>query len=524
VRGEVHALLQIGSGFHPDFTGRENVYGYLAYLGISGKEADRRFAEIVEFSELEEYIEQPLKTYSTGMAVRLMFSTSTMVAPDILVLDEVLSVGDAYFSYKSFEKIRELSEYHRTTLLLVSHDMYSAIKLCPRVIWLDRGQILIDGDAPTVVKAYEDSIRDQEEQRFRKRKQNRLEEIAKETPSENLTYIIVEFRSRNNQPQPCPVYFSSVELLQPRGVLASLPLASDASNDKTSHLHMEGSTWGKPVVWQGRPARPMLNFGTSFHKAAGVFCIPNPVNLRAYDLQLAVEYWSDEHCEIVVRAFYGNKQFDLGDLPIEPGVWKRHIVPCPLKESTAVSIAETFLKDVSLGGVHGSGKFGVTNVAVLDDEGNETHVVSHGSAAQLRIQYVLRDADFNGGAQVLIALHRDGIQDVCRFITRDLTFSGSQPSGTIYFRVPKVGLANGRYTVTVMIAKEGYYDRDQVLFFSINPDVYVCVSRIIEFNVVNAGLAVTGTVVLAEGQWWVEPHDRGRDICHSGLSTRSTSS
>src|SRR5262249_11692699 len=103
VNGDARALLQVGSGFHPDFTGRENVYGYLAYLGITGKEADKRFREIVDFSELEQYIEQPLKTYSTGMAVRLMFSTSTAVAPDILVLDEVLSVGDAYFSHKSFE-------------------------------------------------------------------------------------------------------------------------------------------------------------------------------------------------------------------------------------------------------------------------------------------------------------------------------------------------------------------------------------------------------------------------------------
>jgi homopolymeric O-antigen transport system ATP-binding protein len=222
VHGDARALLQVGSGFHPDFSGRENVYGYLAYLGITGKEADNRFSEIVDFAELEEYIEQPLKTYSTGMAVRLMFATSTSVAPDILVLDEVLSVGDAYFSHKSFERIKELSDRNGTTLLLVSHDIYSAARLCPRMIWLDRGQVLIDGASSKVITAYEDSIRDQEEQRLRKRKQNRLDELAR-TASDKRTHLIVEIRGRNNQPQPRSVYFSRIELRNSGKVLSSLP-------------------------------------------------------------------------------------------------------------------------------------------------------------------------------------------------------------------------------------------------------------------------------------------------------------
>ena len=103
----VHALLQIGTGFHPDFTGRQNVYAYLSQLGVDGAVADRVFRDVVEFAEIEEYIDQPVKTYSTGMAVRLMFSTSTAIEPDLLLLDEVLGVGDAYFTEKSFDRIRE---------------------------------------------------------------------------------------------------------------------------------------------------------------------------------------------------------------------------------------------------------------------------------------------------------------------------------------------------------------------------------------------------------------------------------
>src|SRR5262249_6339835 len=126
VAGKVHALLQIGTGFHPDFTGRENVFAFFAQLGITGEDARRRFADVVEFAEIEEYIDQPVKTYSTGMSVRLMFSASTSIEPELLVLDEVLGVGDAYFAHKSFERMRELCEREAATLLLVTHDVYSA--------------------------------------------------------------------------------------------------------------------------------------------------------------------------------------------------------------------------------------------------------------------------------------------------------------------------------------------------------------------------------------------------------------
>jgi lipopolysaccharide transport system ATP-binding protein len=106
VRQGANALLQIGTGFHPDFSGRENARAYLAHLGVAGRAAEEKIMGIVDFSELEEYIDQPVKTYSSGMMARLMFATSTAIAPDLLVLDEILGVGDAYFANKSFERIK----------------------------------------------------------------------------------------------------------------------------------------------------------------------------------------------------------------------------------------------------------------------------------------------------------------------------------------------------------------------------------------------------------------------------------
>ena len=500
VNGDARALLQVGSGFHPDFTGRENVYGYLAYLGITGKEAEKRFSEIVDFAELEEYIEQPLKTYSTGMGVRLMFSTSTSVAPDILVLDEVLSVGDAYFSHKSFERIRDLSERNGTTLLLVTHDVYSAARLCPRMIWLDRGHVLIDGASPTVITAYEDSIREQEEQRLRKRKQNQLDALTRKE-SDHRTHVMVEIRSRNNQPQQSSVYFSRIELRSSGKVAASLPLNGD-ENDRGSQIQLEGSNWGEPAVWNGRKARPMRNFGASFHKVAGVFSIED-LEIKAAALELVIEYRTESPCDLLIRGFYGQDQFDLGSLPPVTGMWKEHCVSWSLAKADAVRVSETFMRDISLNGIHGSGTFGIADVALLDADGNESYIVTHGTSISFKIHYTLRDPAFRNKAQVLLAVHRDGIHDVCRFITRDLAFD-QRKEGIIRLQIPKLGLANGNYSVSLMIAKEGYYDQNQFLFYSINPDVFVCAGRVLEFTVVNGGPVASGTGVVAEGEWSIE--------------------
>ncbi len=224
VAGQTHALLQIGTGFHPDFTGRENVIAYLAHLGVTGKEAQRRLGEIVEFAELEEYIDQPVKTYSTGMGTRLMFATSTVISPDILVLDEVLGVGDAYFARKSYERIRELCDKHDTTVLLVSHDVYSAAKICERMIWIDRGRVVMDAASSTIMTAYEDSVREQEESRLRQRKLESLRGAGAASAAAGVEHILVEIKGQHNRPQPCPAYFSKISLLVDGQRIDSLPL------------------------------------------------------------------------------------------------------------------------------------------------------------------------------------------------------------------------------------------------------------------------------------------------------------
>ena len=158
VNGKIGALLELGAGFNPEFTGRENVYLAAAVMGFSGAETDALYESIVTFSGIREFIDQPVKTYSSGMYVRLAFSIATSANPDILVIDEALSVGDGAFAKKSFERIMQLKS-QGTTVLFCSHSMYQVESFCDRAVWLDHGQVKMEGAASNVVAAYTDSLR-----------------------------------------------------------------------------------------------------------------------------------------------------------------------------------------------------------------------------------------------------------------------------------------------------------------------------------------------------------------------------
>jgi lipopolysaccharide transport system ATP-binding protein len=154
VQGRVAALLELGAGFNPEFSGRENVWMNAAILGLSDTEIGERFTDIVEFSGVADFIDQPVKTYSSGMYVRLAFAVATSVAPDILIIDEALSVGDGAFARKSFDRIMQLKEAGKT-ILFCSHSLYHIEAICDRAIWLNQGVIEKSGDPAEVVSAYD---------------------------------------------------------------------------------------------------------------------------------------------------------------------------------------------------------------------------------------------------------------------------------------------------------------------------------------------------------------------------------
>lgn len=151
--GKLTSLLELGAGFHPDFSGRENIYFNASIFGLTRKEIDNRLDEIIEFSELRDFIDNPVRTYSSGMYMRLAFSVAINVDAEILLIDEILSVGDQHFQEKCFAKMKQLRAEGKT-MVFVTHSMDSVRNLCDRAVWLYNGEIRMDGNTNEVVDEY----------------------------------------------------------------------------------------------------------------------------------------------------------------------------------------------------------------------------------------------------------------------------------------------------------------------------------------------------------------------------------
>jgi lipopolysaccharide transport system ATP-binding protein len=198
VRGRIASLLEVGTGFHPELTGRENIYQNGAILGMTRHEIVRKFDEIAAFSGVEQFLDTPVKRYSSGMYVRLAFAVAAHLEPEILVIDEVLAVGDAEFQKKCLGKMGEIAGAGRT-VLFVSHNMQAVLRLCPRSVWLEQGAVAADGPSDAICTEYLSS---------RKR-------------SEGGRYAFSDFGDN-------VVYFSLLEMFDDRGNAASVFRANEA--------------------------------------------------------------------------------------------------------------------------------------------------------------------------------------------------------------------------------------------------------------------------------------------------------
>ncbi len=152
-KGKLTSLLELGAGFHPDFTGRENIYFNASIFGLTRKEIDKRLDDIIAFSELEDFIDNPVRTYSSGQYMRLAFSIAINVDAEILLIDEILAVGDQHFQDKCFAKLKELSKSEKT-IVIVSHSLEALKQLCSRGIWINEGKVQMDGNINEVIDEY----------------------------------------------------------------------------------------------------------------------------------------------------------------------------------------------------------------------------------------------------------------------------------------------------------------------------------------------------------------------------------
>jgi ABC-type polysaccharide/polyol phosphate transport system ATPase subunit len=228
VSGKVASILELGSGFHPEFTGRQNIVLNAAMLGLSQDELGRKMPDIVAFSELGDFIDQPVKTYSTGMAMRLGFSIATQVEPDVLIIDEALSVGDGYFQKKCMDRLRVFVD-GGGTLLFCSHAMYYVSAFCQRALWLRNGRAEALGLVDEVVREYENFL------------VTKSRKAAEASPVQAA-------------PAGRPARLGSIRLVEPR----------------QDSLYTQGDPWELEVEWETDDPRLAFHLGVGINRADDV--------------------------------------------------------------------------------------------------------------------------------------------------------------------------------------------------------------------------------------------------------------
>jgi lipopolysaccharide transport system ATP-binding protein len=251
IEGKIAALLELGSGFNHEFTGRENVYLYASVLGLSKEQTESRFGEIESFADIGEFIDRPTKTYSSGMVVRLAFAVAIHVDPQVLVVDEALAVGDELFQRKCYSKIEQLKQ-KGVTILFVSHSGSTVISLCDRAILLDRGEMLLQGDPKTVVGLYQRLIFASAESQGKIRQEIKtglLREGAEATPS-----------------KPIEAKTKSAALFDP-GLISKSVIEYESKGARITNLHIRNSQ-GEEVNCLVRGERYSYNYQVEFMESA----------------------------------------------------------------------------------------------------------------------------------------------------------------------------------------------------------------------------------------------------------------
>ncbi len=461
ISGSVSALLQIGTGFHGDFSGRQNIFSSLAHMGVTGKEAARKFEEIVDFAELQEYIDQPMKTYSTGMGARLMFASATSIEPDVLVVDELLGVGDAYFAHKSFERMRQMCSNHGTTLLLVTHDIYSALNMCERFFWIDRGEIKMEGNGKATINAYEASIKQQEEDRLRKRNRSTLVKKDEGKKTEAFSGLHVKISSRSGFALPSPLALARLEFRYRDGATLALNVAEGSP----SWTLLPESNLGPITTVEGKACRCLSVFGSIYHKAEWSVSLAKCEGLK--DLSLSWQYDGAETADIQVLTDDG--QTILQDmLPAGGKVWQQKTfelqAPAAGKTSHVVK------------GNYGTGLIRITSVKFMDRNGNDVVRIKHGEKLTIRTQFTLHGQIVPRTPTFVIAFHKSGMA-MGGYIQTDRL---ELPEGSEFVLdtvLDPLLFGSGQWMVTLGFAEADYYKQPYNEYFTVNNKWYHMIVR-----------------------------------------------
>ena len=337
VDGRIQALLELGTGFHPEFTGRENIRASLAYQGLTPAQIREKEEDVIEFAEVDTFIDQPFKTYSAGMSARLSFSTATVIEPEVLIIDEVLGAGDAYFAGKCLERMRTLTEGSGATVLFVSHDLGSVQQLCERVIWIDRGCVVMDGKPLEVTKAYYASILAQEELRLKARNarlgRGQAKELQQKEETQDVKELLFRLVTTNSEPPSESHPIRKITLRRNDAIIESVRPGAPMDNDAEQSMYlMTDKThmlWREPEVVSGQRFRCFAPTGGKYSHAPFVVGIAGEMwSSGRFDLE--IEHSAVPGDNIRVEVFDGEHYHPLGLLTTNKTGWQTEKWPLPM--------------------------------------------------------------------------------------------------------------------------------------------------------------------------------------------------
>ena len=288
VNGRISALIELGAGFHPEISGRENVFINGIMLGLSKREIMRRFDEIVEFAELKDFIDAPVKTYSSGMYMRLGFAVAIHVDPDVLLIDEVLAVGDQSFTMKCLDKFAEFRRRNKT-ILLVTHSLDLVEKFCDRALWLDKGQTLAEGEPKRVVAAYLIDVEKSEEHELARAESARLAQAAADAadnePQRNFQASSLKTIEGGvgSEPSAPSDMFKATEGRWGSRELEITDVVLAGVDGQPSHVFQSGDTMLVRLKVRAHQPTQDFVFGFGLFNADGICCYGTNTYLEKFD-------------------------------------------------------------------------------------------------------------------------------------------------------------------------------------------------------------------------------------------------
>jgi lipopolysaccharide transport system ATP-binding protein len=460
VRGRVETLMQLGAGFHPEFTGRDNVIHSLAYRGITRRKADRMADDIIEFAELEEFQNNQLKTYSSGMAARLGFAAATAIVPEVLIIDEILGAGDAYFAAKSFDRMRQLTS-HGTTVLFVSHDMSSVELLCDEAIWMERGRVRDTGTTQRLSRAYAREIREREKQRLKARNAMlsasnfRAMRARHDRPLQFITRVVGQGQV---------VQGHGCALLADHETVAELRIgdAQDIATTEAAAIVLDrtASLWGPPKRYSGRPARAIPA------QAGGAGVAYFNLAMMELDIEWRVA-WTLSGGPARIEVFDGTAYRHIGDFTGGEPVTETYTVPRSVVASfliseglqtpegdraTSTAVSAKAQAGETLNPDHQTGEIELTRIDFENEAGKITHLYNSFDTMRIRIGFhAKRDMT---DAVFVACFYREGICALqtlsCRADEPPARLTAGQ-TGEAVLEIPSLPLGRGLYLVSVAV-------------------------------------------------------------------------